>query len=166
MSETPLDHYDVYYADKLWALLPAVYRAEDTAEFGAKGPLRELVDRVGVTAAALRRSIDRLWEDQSIETCDDWVIPYIARAGRYAPDPGPGRARPAARCRQHDRLPPPQGHAWRAGADRLGHQRLGRQGGRVLPPPRRARRHGLDPAIGPAATASRPTSASCSAPRA
>ena len=29
-------------------------------------------------AAALRRSIDRLWEDQSIETCDDWVIPYIA----------------------------------------------------------------------------------------
>src|SRR5207253_7127027 len=21
---------------------------------------------------------DRLWEDQSIETCDDWVIPYIA----------------------------------------------------------------------------------------
>src|SRR5262249_35421093 len=25
----------------------------------------------------LRRSIDRLWDDQSIETCDDWVIPYI-----------------------------------------------------------------------------------------
>jgi hypothetical protein len=78
MSPPPLDHYDVYYADKLWALLPAVYRATDTAQFGAKGPLRELVDRVGVTAAVLRRSIDRLWEDQSIENCDDWVIPYIA----------------------------------------------------------------------------------------
>ena len=26
----------------------------------------------------MRRSIDRLWEDQSIETCDDWVIPYLA----------------------------------------------------------------------------------------
>ena len=25
----------------------------------------------------MRRSIDRLWEDQSIETCADWVIPYI-----------------------------------------------------------------------------------------
>ena len=25
----------------------------------------------------VRRSIDRLWADQSIETCDDWVIPYI-----------------------------------------------------------------------------------------
>ena len=78
MSQTPLDHYDVYYADKFWALLPAVYRAEDTTQSGVKGPLRELVDRVGVTAAALRRSVDRLWEDQSIETCDDWVIPYIA----------------------------------------------------------------------------------------
>src|SRR5262249_14834418 len=25
----------------------------------------------------VRRSIDRLWEDQSIETCDDWVIDYL-----------------------------------------------------------------------------------------
>ena len=72
------DHYDVYYADKLWTLLPAVYRAQDTATFGAVGPLRELVNRIGGTAAELRRSIDRLWADQAIETCDDWVIPYIA----------------------------------------------------------------------------------------
>jgi hypothetical protein len=79
MSEAARDHYDVYYADKLWALLPEVYRASDTSEFGAKGPLRELVDRIGGTAAELRRSADRLWEDQSIETCDDWVIPYIAK---------------------------------------------------------------------------------------
>jgi hypothetical protein len=73
-----LDHYEAYYADKLWSLIPAVYRAEDTDQFDAKGPLRELVNRIGVQAAILRRSIDRLWEDQSIETCDDWVIPYIA----------------------------------------------------------------------------------------
>ncbi|WP_426610536.1 hypothetical protein [Bradyrhizobium sp. McL0616] len=78
MSNAAHDHYDVYYADKLWTLLPAVYRAEDTTEFGAKGPLRELADRIGGTAAELRRGMDRLWEDQSIETCDDWVIPYIA----------------------------------------------------------------------------------------
>ena len=36
-----------------------------------------MVDRIAVQAAILRRSIDRLWEDQSIETCDDWVIAYI-----------------------------------------------------------------------------------------
>ncbi|MBZ5510975.1 MAG: hypothetical protein LAN70_07365 [Acidobacteriia bacterium] len=73
-----LDHYEAYYADKLWNLLPAVYRSEDSAALGANGPLRELVNRIGAQAAILRRSIDRLWEDQSIETCDDWVIPYIA----------------------------------------------------------------------------------------
>jgi hypothetical protein len=79
MSGTALDHYDIYYADKLWNLLPATYRALDTDQFGSNGPLRELVNRIGATAATLRRSIDRLWEDQSIESCDDWVIPYIAQ---------------------------------------------------------------------------------------
>lgn len=72
------DHYAIYYADKLWGLLPAVYRTEDSAGLDRPGPLRELVNRMGVQAAVLRRSIDRLWEDQSIESCDDWIIPYIA----------------------------------------------------------------------------------------
>lgn len=72
-----LDHYEAYYADKLWSLLPAVYRAEDTDQFDTNGPLREMVNRIGAQAAILRRSIDRVWEDQSIETCDDWIIPYI-----------------------------------------------------------------------------------------
>jgi hypothetical protein len=71
------DHYDIYYADKLWNLLPAVHRAEDTDQFDANGPLREIVNRIGAQAAVLRRSIDRMWDDQSIETCDDWLIPYI-----------------------------------------------------------------------------------------
>jgi hypothetical protein len=71
------DHYEVYYADKLWNLLPAIYRAQDSDDFGANGPLREMVNRIGAQVAILRRSIDRLWEDQSIETCDDWVVAYI-----------------------------------------------------------------------------------------
>ena len=72
-----LDHYEAYYAGKLWSLLPAVYRAEDTDQFDSSGPLREMINRIGAQAAIVRRSIDRLWEDQSIETCDDWIIPYI-----------------------------------------------------------------------------------------
>ena len=72
------DHYAAYYADKLWNLLPAVYRTEDTDAFARNGPLREMVNRIGAQAAVLRRSMDRMWEDQSIETCDDWLIPYIA----------------------------------------------------------------------------------------
>lgn len=73
-----LDHYEIYYADKLWKLIPAIYRSLDSDTFGQNGPLREMVNRIGAQAAVVRRSIDRLWEDQSIETCDDWVIPYIA----------------------------------------------------------------------------------------
>src|SRR5437764_15474434 len=74
---TDADHYEAYYADKLWNLLPAIYRALDTDTFDKNGPLREMVNRIGAQAAILRRSLDRMWEDQSIETCDDWVIPYL-----------------------------------------------------------------------------------------
>jgi hypothetical protein len=28
-------------------------------------------------AAIARRSIDRLWDDQFIELCDDWAVAYI-----------------------------------------------------------------------------------------
>ena len=52
MSQTARDHYEIYYADKLWNLLPAVYRALDTAQFGTNGPLREMVNRMGATAVA------------------------------------------------------------------------------------------------------------------
>lgn len=78
------DFYQTYYAGKLWSLLPEIYRTLDsTSAFDPSvqnppnGPLRELVNRIGKQAATLRRSIDRMWEDQSIEGCDDWVIPYI-----------------------------------------------------------------------------------------
>lgn len=71
-----LDGYEAYYAQKLWLLLPAAYRAADSDDDAVAGPLRELVGRIGGQAAIVRRSIDRLWEDQSIETCDDWVIAY------------------------------------------------------------------------------------------
>lgn len=77
MNWSDRDHYEAYYADKLWNLLPAVYRAEDSPTLDLNGPLRELVNRLGGQAAILRRSLDRLWADQSIETCDDWVIAYI-----------------------------------------------------------------------------------------
>jgi hypothetical protein len=71
------DGYVAWYQAKLWQLLPAVYRAMDGTLPGVPGPLQELVNRIGAETATLRRSIDRLWENQSIETCDDWVVPYI-----------------------------------------------------------------------------------------
>lgn len=71
------DRYEAYYAARLWSLLPGLYRTLDSDDDEVPGPLRELVGRVGTEMAVVRRSIDRLWEDQSIETCDDWLIPYI-----------------------------------------------------------------------------------------
>lgn len=71
------DHFAEHYAAKLWDLIPGMYREDDGHGLDDAGPLRELVARIGREAAIVRRSIDRLWEDQSIETCDDWVIPYI-----------------------------------------------------------------------------------------
>jgi len=72
------DQYDLRYADKLWSLVPAAYRAADSETLDGGGPLRELLDRIASSMSVVRRSIDRLWEDQSIDSCDTWVIPYIA----------------------------------------------------------------------------------------
>jgi len=73
----PDDLYESWYQNKLWQLLPAAYRVQDATASGVPGPLQELLNRIGAQTATLRRSIDRLGENQSIETCDDWVIPYI-----------------------------------------------------------------------------------------
>lgn len=72
------DRYENWYSERLWGLMPAVYRAADSVVFEERGPLRELIDRIGAQMAIVRRSIDQLWDDQSIETCDDWTVPYLA----------------------------------------------------------------------------------------
>ena len=71
------DGYTAWYQAKLWQLLPGVYRNLDSGTATVPGPLQELLNRIGAETATVRRSIDRLWENQSIETCDDWVVPYI-----------------------------------------------------------------------------------------
>jgi hypothetical protein len=77
-SKPSVDRFDEAAAAKLWSLLPAVYRAMDTAVLDGTGPLQALLERVAGQVGELRRSIDRLWEDQSVETASDWVIPYLA----------------------------------------------------------------------------------------
>ncbi|MFU0243314.1 phage tail protein, partial [Streptomyces scabiei] len=72
------DGFDEAAAAKLWALLPAVHRSADSTVVDAPGPLRELLGRIAGQVAVTRRGLDRLWENQSVETCDDWVLPYLA----------------------------------------------------------------------------------------
>jgi hypothetical protein len=60
--------------ERLYALLPALYRIRD----GAHGePLRALLAVVESELRPLEAEIARLYENWFIETCEDWVIPYI-----------------------------------------------------------------------------------------
>jgi hypothetical protein len=61
-------------ADQLYALLPAVYRTRDAA---AGGQLRALFGVLAAQSDIVARNIRQLYDDQFIETCDPWVIPYI-----------------------------------------------------------------------------------------
>ncbi|TVS00178.1 MAG: hypothetical protein EA406_01320 [Rhodospirillales bacterium] len=70
------DAYEVYFAEKLWELTPAVYRDED-GRGDHPGTLRGLYEVVAREAAKLRRAQDHLWDDAFIELCDDWAVPYI-----------------------------------------------------------------------------------------
>ena len=70
------DHFDRYYAEKIWALIPEYYREEDgLAE--TPGVLRGFVEVLAQQAATLRRSNDELWDDQFIDLCADWAVPYL-----------------------------------------------------------------------------------------
>lgn len=70
------DGFETYFAEKLWRMVPAVYRHEDGLG-DPPGVLRALVEILAHQAAVLRRSHDRLWEDQFIELCDSWAVPYL-----------------------------------------------------------------------------------------
>jgi hypothetical protein len=70
------DHFDRYYAEKIWSLIPEYYREEDGLA-SPPGVLRGFVEVLAQQAATLRRSNDQLWDDQFIDLCADWAVPYI-----------------------------------------------------------------------------------------
>lgn len=61
-------------ADQLFALLPAVYRTRDSA---VGGPVRSLFAVMAGQSAIVEDNILQLYDDQFIETCAPWVIPYL-----------------------------------------------------------------------------------------
>jgi hypothetical protein len=71
-----LDEFERYYTEKVWEWIPAVYKDEDGLP-PSPDVLRSIVIILARQSAIARRSIDRLWDDQFIELCDDWAIPYI-----------------------------------------------------------------------------------------
>lgn len=67
-------------ASGIYALLPAIYRTRD-AENG--GPLQALLTVAARQAAVVEENIRQLYDDEFIETCAPWVIPYIGELIGY-----------------------------------------------------------------------------------
>ncbi|MBS7542776.1 hypothetical protein [Ancylobacter oerskovii] len=61
-------------ARTIYELLPAIYRLRDADQEGA---LRDLIAVLAEEAAVIEEDLDQLYDDQFIETCADWVAPYI-----------------------------------------------------------------------------------------
>ncbi|MBD2520100.1 hypothetical protein H6G93_35190 [Nostoc sp. FACHB-973] len=61
-------------AEKLYNLLPAIYRLRDTEQGES---LKALLTAIAEQIAVLEEDLAQLYDDQFIETCADWVIPYI-----------------------------------------------------------------------------------------
>jgi hypothetical protein len=69
-------------ADRLYNLLPAVYRHSDAA----RGyPLRALLNVIAEQVNVVEADIAELYENWFIETCQSWVIPYIGTLIGYTP---------------------------------------------------------------------------------
>jgi len=61
--------------ERLYSLLPAIYRQRD---FFLGEPLRALLAIVEGELEILEADIHDLYENWFVETCDEWVLPYIA----------------------------------------------------------------------------------------
>ena len=74
MSETTSPGTARFDAERLLTLLPALYRIRD-AEQG--GPLRALLAVLAEQIGAVEESLEQLYDDQFVETCAGWAVPYI-----------------------------------------------------------------------------------------
>ncbi|MGZ8438910.1 MAG: hypothetical protein ACXWXR_10290 [Candidatus Limnocylindrales bacterium] len=65
-------------AQRLYELLPTVYRVRDAEGAGGRtDELRQLIDVIAGEIAVLEEDLEQLYDDQFIETCAEWVAPYI-----------------------------------------------------------------------------------------
>ena len=61
-------------AQRLYDLLPAIYRIRDAEQ---AEPLKALLTIVAEQAGALEENLAKLYDDQFVETCAPWALPYI-----------------------------------------------------------------------------------------
>jgi hypothetical protein len=64
--------------ESIYSLLPAVYRNRDLElDTGDGPPLKTFLATVAEQVAVLRENLEQLYDDEFIETCAEWVVPYI-----------------------------------------------------------------------------------------
>lgn len=63
-----------FTGETLFNLLPTIYRTRDAAQ---GWPLRALLGLLEKQVVAIEEDIQRLYDNWFIETCDEWVVPYI-----------------------------------------------------------------------------------------
>jgi hypothetical protein len=68
--------------DRLYDLLPVIHRRRD-AELGY--PLRALLAVIDEQVGIVEADIEQLYENWFIETCQEWVVPYIGSLINYRP---------------------------------------------------------------------------------
>ncbi len=73
--------------DRLYELLPAVYRVRDSA---IGHPLRDLLRVVAEQVNIVEDDIAGLYDNWFIETCQDWVVPYLGELIGWRPVGGAG----------------------------------------------------------------------------
>lgn len=71
--------------DYLYNLLPEIYRRRDEEQ---GFPLKALMGILAEQAGIVKHDIDRLYDNQFIETCDEWAAPYLGElvGYRYGPE--------------------------------------------------------------------------------
>ena len=76
--------------EALRSLVPAYYRRLDAAHPAAiqgEGPLHALLELLADQSGVVEEDIARLYDEWFIETCSDWVVPYIGALVRARPLP-------------------------------------------------------------------------------
>ena len=82
------DRFEVYYQEKLWNLLPGLYRSQDNDVPGENGPLRELANRIG-TGLAHTCSWAASWEaPKVVERGRTRVKPIVSGEEPFSADAG------------------------------------------------------------------------------
>lgn len=77
------------WAEQLYRLLPAVYQIRDAEE---RGMLAAYMRIIGEQVQMIEDDVAELYENWFVETCDDWVVPYLGDLVGYrrAPEAGAG----------------------------------------------------------------------------